>query len=467
MTLRSKTKELNLLEILRELNPWWETKEIPREKDYPEERFLINEFKNRVEEKRIIALVGPRRVGKTILLYQLIKYLLKEKKINPKQILYLLGDDPEITLFLSQGNFGQIIKTYLREVAPEGRVYIFIDEVHHLEDWEKWLKKFYNLEYQIKFFISGSNTLHIKKKTKESLAGRLLEYVMLPLGFGEFLKFYFSFHPSQKINIPKEIGGNFYQKYYWSTKHHLDFLFLKEKISKVFEHFLLWGGFPEGFSTDSLNLWQEKLREDIIKKQIYYDITKTFEIQNPSLIEKMLYLIGQNQSQVFTYETFLQNLPVRSKETVINYLTYLKESFLVEEVAKFSKKALLKSKKYFLTDPGVVNMILKNKKLDFKQKGLVVESVVQNFAKLKYTGTNFFRDSKGREVDIVVQDKEIPLPIEVKYASRIEKGDLKNILYFMEKYEIKQGLILTQDLIDLKRIKEKEIYFLPVWLFLI
>ncbi|MBI3009297.1 MAG: AAA family ATPase, partial [Candidatus Omnitrophica bacterium] len=186
----------NLLDVFREHSPWWQTHQIPKEKNDLPERQLLKQLKEEIENNRITAITGPRRAGKTILMYQLINWLLVESKIKPTNILYLLCDDPDFSLLLLERTFGDIIKTYLNEFSTKRKkVYIFLDEVHVMEDWEKWLKKFYDFDYPIKFFISGSSALHIKKKSKESLAGRLLEYTLLPLDFKEFVNFYRFFNP--------------------------------------------------------------------------------------------------------------------------------------------------------------------------------------------------------------------------------------------------------------------------------
>ncbi|MBI4245233.1 MAG: ATP-binding protein, partial [Planctomycetes bacterium] len=407
----------NLLDVFREHSPWWQTHQIPKEKNDLPERQLLKQLKEEIENNRITAITGPRRAGKTILMYQLINWLLVESKIKPTNILYLLCDDPDFSLLLLERTFGDIIKTYLNEFSPKReKVYIFLDEVHVMEDWEKWLKKFYDFDYPIKFFISGSSALHIKKKSKESLAGRLLEYTLLPLDFKEFVNFYRFFNPHVEVSTDR-LKGDFKEVNSFLIKNKLEFLSLQDKLMPIVERFVLWGGFPEGFKTESLELWHEKLKEDVIKKQIYYDIVKIFEIENPSLIEKMLYFIGQNQSQTFSYETFLTALPVKSKDTVINYLSYLRESFLIGENLKLTKKALIKSKKYFLLDSGVLNMILKNRSiLELRNIGLIMEGIIQREALNSFGQINFFRDPKGREIDLIVTYGRQLLPIESKYT---------------------------------------------------
>ena len=126
-----------------------------------------------------------RRTGKSVLLLQFIRSFLS--KISPKRILYfsfdeILGRDPDI--------IENIIEIYENEILKDElkNVYIFFDEINHLENWQVILKRFYDLKRKIKFFVSGSSSIYLKK-TEESLAGRIYEFNLPPLSFKEYLYF--------------------------------------------------------------------------------------------------------------------------------------------------------------------------------------------------------------------------------------------------------------------------------------
>jgi len=184
-------------------------------------------------------------------------------------------------------------------------------------------------------------------------------------------------------------------------------------------------------------------------------------------LENLLLFIGSHQSELFSFESFLKALPFGSKETVVNYLSYLSESFLVKSLGKFSQKALIKQKKYFLTDPGLANMITGRTNLlgDEGFLGHLVEGVAAN--SLIWQGPCFFfRDEKGREIDLIIKkDKEI-IPLEVKYREEIKREDLSSLLYFMERQKVCRGLVLTKRLLQKEKVGRLFLYFLPAWEFL-
>ncbi len=133
----------------------------------------------------MVLVTGLRGVGKTTLLHQVIQHLL-DSKVESRRILYFSFDEERFDI-------GDVIQTYLtqvlrRDIADLDRVYFFLDEVHKVEDWEGKVKVYYDLNPNIKFFLSGSASLTLSSKAKESLAGRLYEFVLKPLTFCEYLE---------------------------------------------------------------------------------------------------------------------------------------------------------------------------------------------------------------------------------------------------------------------------------------
>jgi len=174
----------------------------------------FNAIVNSLVEERILGIIGPRRVGKSTLIYQTINYLLKEKKVEPKRILLFSGDDPSL-FFDDNDKMSDILDIYFNEILGEivtklnEKVYIFIDEVHFIKKWQNYLKTCVDRKYNIKFIITGSSSLHLFKDARESLFGRIQNIYVLPLTFPEFLNFnrtYVSNKPD--IIIPKFDLGN-------------------------------------------------------------------------------------------------------------------------------------------------------------------------------------------------------------------------------------------------------------------
>ena len=126
-------------DILFEWNPWWEeTYNYQKVK-----RDLFEHVKRWIDRKEIVSILGVRRSGKTTLLFEIIDYLINEKKINRNNILFIKADDDRV-------NEKELINTALDEYYtwknPSGKIFIFIDEIHEIPEWQKTLKRIYDLE---------------------------------------------------------------------------------------------------------------------------------------------------------------------------------------------------------------------------------------------------------------------------------------------------------------------------------
>ena len=152
-------------------NPWWNNEKINKQFLLGKKRKEFNNIIERIENKRILSIIGPRRVGKSTLIYQTINYLLEEQKIDSKRILLFSGDDP--SLFFSQDDkLSDVLEIYFNEILEENisklssKVYIFIDEIHFIKNWQNYLKTYFDRKYNIKFIITGSSSMHLFKDAK-------------------------------------------------------------------------------------------------------------------------------------------------------------------------------------------------------------------------------------------------------------------------------------------------------------
>ena len=157
-----KVDEVELLQIMYTHNPWWETGRVSETKALPFKRRDFRKIVEEIEDREIKAIVGPRRVGKTTIIYQLIEYIIERK--SPTKTLYITLDDPY--LGITTETMKRILEQYSEVVLKEPladlkeRVYIFLDEVQTLKKWELVLKRWYDLGYNMKFYLSGSSSTH-------------------------------------------------------------------------------------------------------------------------------------------------------------------------------------------------------------------------------------------------------------------------------------------------------------------
>jgi hypothetical protein len=454
---------MSLLDILRAQNEWWSTGKVPLVLLKDIKRIEFKKAIDQIDDDRILGMIGPRRTGKTTILYQLINKILEN--IKPERILFFTADDPALLPY-KDNLFENIIKTFYEDVLMESKrakkVYIFIDEIHFLADWELWLKKYYDLKYNIKFIISSSSAIHIQRKSKESLVGRIFDILLLPLSFRDFIA----------LSGKKDIA-QYYQKLTFDSlvaEPAIRLLKFDEECIILLNKYLLYGGFPEAIFNENIYLWQEKLISDVLRKVLYRDLAELYNVRIPSKLEELFVNIAANTSETFSYSSLSRNLGI-SIEAVINYISYLEAAYLVGELRLYSKtqeKSLRSNRKFFLMDCGLRNAVQRSMSIQGENIGLLVESVIQKhvyvFAEARGMKTSYFRE-KG-EVDIILHSRDILLPIEVKYQSSISKSDCKTLVSFMEGEKIDKGILVTRDLLDRQVVKGKDVRMVPAWLFL-
>lgn len=468
---------MNIESSLRSINSWWNNEKI-------NEQFLLgrkrNEFQSIIEKmdnKRILSIIGPRRVGKSTLIYQTINYLLEEQKVDSKRILLFSGDDPSL-FFDENDKLSNVLDVYFNEILEESaaklksKVYIFIDEIHFIKNWQNYLKTYFDRKYNIKFIITGSSSIHLFKDANESLLGRIENIYVLPLTFNQFINFYMTYISKEEdLQMPKIDLNNIdksikeLEKIYYDEE-------LKLKIQKILKKYILVGGYPEYFEVKDIEVWQKQLTEDIITRGIYKDILTMYNIKSPEILEKLLYYIASNNAQTFAYSGIASTFGIDTV-TIMTYLGYLKQAFLINILENYSNniaKVIRTNKKLSILDNGIQNSLLKQKEIDSDLAGHIVESMVDFDFRLLCEKENYkqfyYRNSDKEEIDIIIDRNIDIIPIEVKYTNQIESSDLKVINKFIEEHhdkginQAKFGIIVTKDILK----KENNLYFVPYWL---
>ena len=443
---------------LDKINEWWITKSVKEAESFPEKRNVFQVVKDELETRRSLIILGPRRVGKSVLVKQTIEFLIK-KRVDPRNILYYSLDDPTLFTYCDS-LIKDIFDYFLENIAGEGKKYVFFDEVHSYKNWYKWIKSYYDKRLDVKFVLSGSSSLALQKDANRHLIGRTLEIEMYPLNFREFLKLYGVKIEKFGLEATREFD-EFKIKGIWN------------KAGDAFKEYLLVGGFPEWFEIrkeeNPLDKWFKRLINDVPKKAIYEDIANLFGIKSPKLLELIFTFIAAKQSRIMAYET-INDVVKLDRGTLINYLNFLKNSYLIVEILKFAgvKEQMKAKKKFLVIDQGLRNAVLKDYEVKEDNIGFIIENLMGTklFRYSKQNGKNLFYWKTNNEVDFVIGRKE-PLPVEVKYKNRIEKKDLKSLLVFLEKSNCKKGLLITKDLFKKEEIGKKEILFIPAWLFLL
>jgi len=286
---------------------------------------------------------------------------------------------------------------------------IALDEIQKVKNWGGVIKKFYDAK-KVKFLLSGSSAIEITKG-KESLAGRLFEYQLHLLSLKEF----------------KDFGGT-------------DFLiYLKT-------------GFPELVLT---NIPPDRYIPTIVEKIVYEDIPMRYEIHRPEVLMDIVQLLAERNCNLVDYRDLASDLDI-SKDTVKTYVHYLEQSYLLDVVSVYAKRistSKRRLKKVFFNFPSIPEIYYK------QTEGQMVENAVYSELK-RHSAVNFWRD-RDYEVDFIV-DK---IPIEVKYSASINNSKLRGMLRFMNKFNVKEGLVVCK-FNDTRVIDGQKIIFVDVERFL-
>ena len=440
--------------IIRQ-NPWWadgvvQSAQLPK-------RNLFDEISTRLYDRFILSITGPRRVGKTTLIYHLIHTLL-EKGVDKNHILYLSFDE----LFTREEDIIEtILELYrnrvLRKSWGRQNVFVFLDEIQYIPFWQAILKRFYDLRIKIKFIVSGSFSTEIQKG-KESLAGRLFDFHLLYLDFNDFLKIKgFDMKYLSLKSGTSEIEESYHK-----------ILLHETEIKDNFYQYLAGGGFPELLEIPSIEDKQEYIMNAVVDKVIFKDLPQALAVKDIRLLMELLTFSAAYSCQLFEIIQLSKHFKV-SRETISNYIEYLKKGYLVGTASNYSASMIRgarTNKKIYVRDTGLRHALMRYSEKDINNpdiSALSIETLFYNLFKAHYNDVWFWRDAAGHEVDLVVRIGETILPIEIKYRTSIPARSISGLLYFMDKFKVSTGWMVTPNTFRTEKHDRKSIHLIPAW----
>jgi len=413
----------------------------------PYKRHVFDALLSYLEIDRIIVLKGPRRTGKTTLMYQLMDSLI-EKGVKPDHLVYISFDEVELRVGLDSiiRTLEQVLKLPLKNWR---NIYLFLDEVHYLDGWEFQVKKYFDKKLSLKFIISSSASSLLKKAT-ESLMGRTIEEIIMPFGFCEFLDLKSS--STTLSTLIKEARGSAIPLSLTDVSGLVPF---SSEIEIFFSEYKERGGFPYLFQISEPILWKRLLKEDIVDKVLYRDLTQLFGIKKPLTLEKLFLYLTANSSGILNISNIANSLQL-SREYTEKYLEYLQRAYLIFTVRKYAasiEKQIRSNEKVYVVDHGLINAF------GHARTGTILENMVFRYLHDLKIPLYYWRDRY--EVDFVVEPEYGTVPVEVKDTDTITKKEIQGIMEFMKRYKSDKGIIVTRGLIKQERIDGKTILFVP------
>src|SRR3989338_5446680 len=315
--------------VIRTILTEWKGKSIPI--IIPRELNLRDYLNMKVN--KIIVLNGFRRVGKTYILYGLANGLLNSN--SREEVVHINFEDERIPL---KTEFLSNLLPAADELFHKKIKYLFLDELHNIPNWSKWLRRIHD-NRDIRIFVSGSSSRMSEEEIQTELRGRFLEIKIFPLSFREFLKF-------KKLNFDFKMLD-------YSEKE-------RPLILKALAEYITFGGLPEAVLIDENKKFE--LAQSYYATVIKRDIVERYNLKNEESLKALLKLLLDSKEFSInkTYNT-LKSLGYEiGKSTVQKYISYIENSYFAFSLPIFSykiKDQMQYPKKIYFIDNVFINSI--------------------------------------------------------------------------------------------------------------
>ena len=351
-------------------------------------------------------ITGIRRCGKSVIL----KTIYDEISRNTPNTIFLDFEDAND---LKRAGTVDKLLDYIDKTKKGGKCYIFLDEIQNIKDWATAVRTL--RLYDNSVFISGSNSKLLSKEFATELSGRYVSFRIRPFVYKEI------------VTYAKE---------------------LNKEVSPL--DYLIWGGFPKRFdmpNEESIIRYLEDLEDTIIIK----DLIKRYKIKKPELFKKVVNFVLRSNSRIMSARSIHKYFASQGIEcsinTVLGYMNYLKEAYVIEELAQYStkiKRELNYNPKLYNSDVCFNSLKVDNKRYDLDHN---LENIVYN--ELLYMGYDLkLYDNKGKEIDFLATKSGKSYFIQVAYSVLDEKAYNREFGAFANLDNSNQKILITNDNID-------------------
>jgi len=372
---------------------------------------------------KIKIITGIRRCGKSVIMEQIIQEISK----RTDNIIYLNFEDKKVSANIA--NADQLI-SYVEENKKDGKCYLFFDEIQTLDDWQDACKTLRLYNYSL--FITGSNSKLLSSEFTKELSGRYVAFRIRPFVYKEIAEYC------------KELG----------------------KEASVTDY-LVWGGFPKRFEFDSLEA-QGRYLSDLDDTIVINDLIRRYKIRKESLFKSLVNFILRSNSRIFSASSIRDYIKQEhtscSVNTIMKYLGYLEEAYIIESVKQYSprtKKELSYYSKIYNADVCFNSIRCMNNRFDISHN---LENIVYN--ELVYMGYEVYvYNNSGKEIDFLATKGTKQYYVQVAYSVAEEKAYQREFSAFKNIDNLSQKIIITNDDIDystsvVKHIKLKDFLML-------
>lgn len=392
------------------------------------ERDIFAKAKSYLKNKPVIIISGVRRCGKSTLLSQM-------RRRYPG---YYVNFDDDRLINFKVGDF-QALEELFIEMYGKRDVFYF-DEIQNIPMWERFVRRLHDEGKKV--FVTGSNASMLSRELGTHLTGRHLVLHMFPFSFREYLRL-------RRCEL---------------KKNSLHLTEAKAKIKGHFRNYFLNGGFPE-YLKDLNAEYLKTLYENIL----YRDILVRYKITGEKSFKELVYLAVNSISKEISFNSIKKTLGLGSSTTIKDYFDYLENSFIVLLVPRFDyslRRQMYFNKKVYCIDNGLA------KSIGFRvtpDSGRLLENMV--FIELKRRETDVYYYSGRRECDFLVKEAAMNISGAIQVCFELTREnrerETEGLKEAMQKFNLREGLILTYDQEEDIPVGKKKIAVRPVWKWLL
>ncbi len=451
-----------ILKNLQEQNSWWVFGKIDEDlapsfhrNEYERVKFIFNN-----DIRRFPLLSGPRRVGKSTIMFQIIDELLKGG-VNPSRILfYTLDDFPNTEVKVKDA-----VRVYNKFIYSGNDFYLFIDEAQKDKSWKDFAKQLFDLNKKVKVMISGSSSIELENASNESGAARFITIKIPTFSFYEFCEL-----NSKRVDVP---DVDVFKLHELSLEEQTSIYMKLSCLYKDFIKYLKIGGFPEYSKSEQYSYISKLIRDQVVTKAIRQDIPNDFHINDIDALSNLYSYFCYHTSEIVNVSVIAKELEI-DRATCNQYIDALKKANLIYISDQFNidgKKSLKPRKKIYVSDYGIRCAVTRNNDVetDETELGYAIETVsykhtLDYFLSIdeELYSVGYLRSDKDKEIDIVIKKngKDIQY-IETKYRKHSHIKDSDGIL----SYGLKNvpGYVVSKELDDFGLVKRGEtaLYRIP------
>lgn len=328
--------------------------------------------------------VGIRRTGKSYMMYQQIKQL-EASGIPLSQIVYVNFEDERL-LEMTAEDLNLILEIGLEISGTDARPYLFLDEIQNINGWEKFVRRIADMKYRIN--ITGSNSKMLSSEIASTLGGRFVIINVYPYSFSEYL------------------SANHMEKNYLDTISTRD----RADIQNQYNEYITYGAFPE-----LVEIKNKRAFLNSIYQTVYLgDIITRNKITNDFAVRLILKKIAESVTKPLSFSRLTNIIKSTGlsigKQTVINYVGYMTDSYLLFALQNYAAKLVEKETfpKYYFMDTGLLGLML----LDCKSAQL--ENLVAIELLRRYGAENVYFFENNVEIDFYVPSDNLAIQVSMQ-----------------------------------------------------